>query len=287
MEPYIFQAMMGALLFGIGAMLFKWNAHVAGDDNYFFMGLYSAGALCFFIDAFDQLGNFWRADYIISAALIAMGAAGGNYFFSQGLRHGPAGLTSAFAKANIVFVILMSSLYYGEALSFTEILGILIILSAMAIVNLKIGNSSRPTSKIWFILMLGSMTLLAFRNGGLKVVNEIGINSMLVMALAYLFCTILFTGIIIKNNDRTWTSKYSRMKVIMIGWVTGLSSYLGLVFYIMALKTGPGSIVVTIFSLDMILVLLLSYLLFKERLNKNQFIGFMLSAAGFILISLK
>lgn len=286
MEPYIFQAMMGALLFGIGAMFFKWNAHARGDDNYFFAALYGAGAICFLIDGFDQLATFSANEYVISAAFIGLGAAGGNYFFSQGLRHGPAGLTSAFAKANIVIVILMSAFYYGEYLSFLEILGILTILLAMFIVNLKIGNSRRSTSKIWFILMLSCMTLLAFRNGGLKVVNEMELASMLVMALAYFFCTIFFCGAIFKNRTKLWTAKYSRVKITIVGAITGVTSYAGLYFYITALETGPASIVVTIFSLDMIFVLLMSYILFKERLNKNQTIGFMLSAVGFLLLSL-
>jgi uncharacterized membrane protein len=285
-DLYLLQAMMGALMFGIGAMFFKWNAHNLGDDNYFFAGLYSAGGVCFFIEGFDQLSTFSGIEYYISGALIALGAAGGNYFFSQGLRHGPAGLTSAFAKANIIIVILMSALYYGEALNLLETLGILSILVAMLVVNLKFGTSVRPTSKLWFMLMLCSMTLLAFRNGGLKVVNEIGLNSALVMALAYFICTVIFGLGILKNRNKTWTARNSKSKVIIIGWITGISSYVGLYFYITALKTGPASIVVTIFSLDMIFVLLMSYLIFKERLNKNQMIGFTLSAMGFILLSM-
>ena len=97
MEPYIFQALMGALLFGIGAMFFKWNVQINGDDNIFFAVLYGTGAICFFIGGFGDFTELTAAHYI-SGALIGLGAAGGNYFFSKGLRHGPAGLTSAFCQ---------------------------------------------------------------------------------------------------------------------------------------------------------------------------------------------
>ncbi len=147
MELYIIEAMVGALLFGIGAMFFKWNAHNRGDDNYFFAVLYAVGAICFFIDGYDDLSNFSGISYYISGALIGLGAAGGNYFFSQGLRHGPAGLTSAFAKANIVIVILISSFYYGETLVLNEIVGILCILAAMVVVNVRFGSQSRPPER--------------------------------------------------------------------------------------------------------------------------------------------
>ena len=39
MEFYVVEAMLGALLFGFGGILFKWNAHNRGDDAYFFVSL--------------------------------------------------------------------------------------------------------------------------------------------------------------------------------------------------------------------------------------------------------
>ena len=79
----------------------------------------------------------------------------------------------------------------------------------------------------------------------------------------------------------------SKLKTAVIGILTGIVSYGGLYFYITAIKGGPGSVVITIFSLDMFFILLLSYLLFGERLNRNQIFGFLLSAIGLILIGLK
>jgi len=286
MELYILQAMMGALMFGIGAMMFKWNAHYHGDDNYFFSALYSVGGICFIINGYDGYTPL-SLSYYISGALIGLGSAGGNYFFVQGLRHGPAGLTSAFAKSNIVIVILISALYYGEALAVNEIIGIAAILVAMIVVNLRLGSGGKSTSTVWFILMIASMILIAFRNGGLKIVNEISLTSSLVMALAYFLCTIFFSAGMLKNKNKPWVSNASKLKVLSMGGLTGVASFTGLSYYIKALETGPASVVVTIFSLDMIFVLIMSYILFKERLNRNQMIGFILSAAGFLLISLK
>jgi uncharacterized membrane protein len=287
LELYIFQALMGALMFGIGAVFFKWLAHIHGDDSIFFTALYGSGAVCFFIDGYDAVPQFGGAEYYISGLLIGLGAAGGNYFFSRGLRHGPAGLTSAFAKANIIIVILLSAVYYREPLILTEIIGILFFLLAMLVVNLKIGKAKKAVSSIWFFIMVASMVLLAFRNGGLKIVNEIGIDSMLVMALAYFICTIIFALGIIKNKKNQLSEKAPAKKVALMGLATGIASYVGLFFYITALESGPASVVVTIFSLDMLFLLVISYLFFGERLSLNQKVGFILSAIGFLLLGLK
>ena len=287
MEFYIIEAVLGALMFGLGGILFKWNAHNLADDNYFFVSLYSVGAICFFIDGFDSLSQFGGVEYYILAAIVGLGSAGGNFTFSQGMRHGPAGLTSAFAKANIIIVILLSSVYYGEAIHWMEGVGILFFFAAMMIVNLRMNGQEKTTNSTWFLIMIACIILLAFRNGGLKVVNEVGLSGVLVVAVAYAYCAVAFVFLIFKNKRKSWPGKVSKLKTMALGGTTGLVSYGGLYFYITALKDGPGSVVVTIFSLDMFFILLLSFLFFGERLNRNQKAGFLLSDIGLILIGLK
>jgi len=274
-------------MFGIGGILFKWNAHNLADDNYFFVSLYSVGAACFFIDGFDTLNQLNDAKYFIMAAIVGLGSAGGNFAFSKGLRHGPAGLTSAFAKANIIIVILLSSIYYGEAITWKEGLGILFFFLAMVVVNLKLSKPNKATNRTWFLIMGVCIILLAFRNGGLKVVNELGLSGVLVVAVAYTYCAILSIILILKDRTKPSQVKVTKLKTATIGIVTGIVSYGGLYFYIAAIKGGPGSVVITIFSLDMFFILFLSYLFFGERLNRNQIFGFLLSAIGLILIGLK
>lgn len=287
MDFYIIEAMLGAFMFGIGGMLFKWNAHSQGDDNYFFLGLYTIGAFCFIVDGYDELSEFGSLSYYIMAAIVALGSAGGNYTFSKGMRLGPAGLTSAFAKANIVIVILISSLYYGEAISIMEAMGILFFFMAMIVVNLKVDGSEKATSGAWFLILIACIILLAFRNGGLKVVNEMALSGVLVVAVAYLYCAVYFAGAVFAFRNKSDTMIEVRKKSLYLGASCGLVSYGGLYFYVTALKTGPGGVVVTIFSLDMFFILLMSYLFFGERLNRNQKIGFLLSAIGLMLIGFK
>lgn len=286
MELYIFQALTGGLLFGIGAMVFKWIAHIKGDDNLFFAALYGSGAICFLVAGFDEIAKFGDITYYVSGLIIGLGVAGGNYCFARGLHHGPTGLSSAFAKANIVLVILISAFYYREPLDLAEIIGIFFFLLAMVVVNLKIGGSSKPVSKVWFILMIGSMILLAFRNGGLKIVDELGIVSALVMAFAYTLCALLFSARYIMLPKPARKSEKSSTHIFAVGALTGLVSFAGLYFYIAALAKGPASVVVTLFSLDLMFVLLMSYFLFGERLNFNQKIGFLFSAIGFVLLGI-
>jgi drug/metabolite transporter (DMT)-like permease len=286
-ELYIIQAMIGALMFGFGGILFKWNAHNHGDEAYFFISLYGVGAVCFFLGSLDVLSEFSSAEYLFMALIVALGSAGGNFAFSQGMRYGPAGLTSAFAKANIVIVILISSFYYGESITWMEGVGILFFFAAMLVVNIKLGGHEKSTSGAWFLIMVACIILLAFRNGGLKIANEAGLSGVLIVAVSYAICAIVSCLVLLKNKKKVWTAKVPKWKILTAGALTGTVSYGGLYFYITALKSGPGSVVVTIFSLDMFFILLMSYAFFGERLNRNQKVGFLLSAIGLTLIGLK
>ncbi|MEZ5757621.1 MAG: EamA family transporter [Emcibacteraceae bacterium] len=238
------------------------------------------------MEGYDDFGEAKNIAYHIMAMLVGLGSAGGNFAFSHGLRRGPAGLSAAFAKANIVIVILISALYYGEVLGPLEFFGISSFLAAMVVVNLNLGKNRRPANRTWFLIMLVCMVLIAFRNGGLKVANEMDLSSPVILALAYGYCVLFFMMGIIRKNKNPWSGKVSKAKVMAVGGFTGTVSYAGLYFYVKALESGPGSIVVTIFSLDMFFLLLMSYLFFGERLNFNQKLGFLLSAAGFILIGI-
>lgn len=287
MEIYIFQALLGALFFAASGMLFKWNAHSQGDDVYFLFGLYLVGSICFFINGYDGLSEINQTAFIICALLIGLGSAGGNFLFSKALRLGPASLTTALAKSNILIVIFLSAFYYKERILVSEMLGVFCFLSAMLIINFKRRANRKPADSKWFIILLFCIILLSFRNGGLKVVDEIQLNSALVGWLAYLLCALFFAGLMVVKKKDTMIGRSSNSVALLKGSVTGILSYAGLMAYISALKTGPASIVVTIFSLDMIFVLLMSYFLFGERLTRNQKIGFILSAVGFLLLSVK
>ena len=139
------------------------------------------------------------------AAIVGLGAAGGNFALSQGMRYGPAGLTSAFAKANIIIVILLSSVYYGETITWIEGLGILFFFLAMIVVNLKVNKLNKPTNRTWVLIMMACIILLAFRNGGLKVVNELGLSGVLVAAVAYTYCAMVSIMLILVSFQRILT----------------------------------------------------------------------------------
>lgn len=287
MEIYIFQALLGAVFFAASGMLFKWNAHSQGDDAYFLFGLYLIGSICFFINGYDGLSEINQSAFIICALLIGLGSAGGNYLFSKALRLGPASLTTAFAKSNILIVIFLSAFYYKERILIPEMLGLFCFLSAMFVINFKKRADRKAADSKWFIILLFCIILLSFRNGGLKVVDELQLNSALVGWLSYLLCALFFAGLIAVKKKNMSISQSPNSTALLKGSVTGILSYAGLMAYIAALKNGPASIVVTIFSLDMIFVLLMSYFLFGERLTRNQKIGFILSAIGFLFLSIK
>lgn len=70
---------------------------------------------------------------------------------------------------------------------------------------------------------------------------------------------------------------------IKIGILVGILSTIGYSCYLFALKEGPSSVVYPIISLNCIVVLIGSLIIFKERLKKYQLIGIILTLCGIVL----
>jgi len=70
---------------------------------------------------------------------------------------------------------------------------------------------------------------------------------------------------------------------IKIGVLVGILSTIGYSCYLFALKEGPSGVVYPIISLNCIVVLIGSLIIFKERLKKYQLLGIILTLCGVVL----
>lgn len=295
MDLYIYQALGAALIFALSAMCFKWSAHGDGEENHFLLGMYLTGSSLFFISSFyggsgseagvalDHFSLSAISPMMIMGGLaIGFGSAVGNYLFVKSLKLGPASLTSALAKANMLPIIAMSYFFYGEEIGLAKIIGIVFVAGALISVSMSKKADRHSTHRAWILFVLASIIFFAVRNGGLKVTNEMGFSGEIILWIAYAACAVAFLFLTVLNHKKV---KFDR-RALMIGMTGGCFSFSGLYLYMTALKNGPASVVVTIFSLDMVFILIMVHYLFHERLNRIQKIGFAMSLIGFIFIGL-
>lgn len=324
MTMWFAAAISSAALFGLAGWWMKVSQMQGGSSAYLFLGLYMSGTIGFGVNGLieQSLHALWNDPRVwFAGLLIGTGSALGNALFMKALACGPASLTSPLTNMNIILVVGLGTLVYGEALTAFESFGVALLLAAVLLISIKSASGSQTRIGARWHLYVGlSIVLFAVRNGGLKVTDELGMDGTPVLFAAYLLSFAGFAWIIVRerrgvraiggirssgssgvgvgataagaNTIQGQGSGGSKARInkapigLKWGLVAGLFSYAGLQLYSVALQSGEASIAGPIFAANSIVVALGSILLYGERLNRLQWSAFLLTFAGLILIRL-
>jgi drug/metabolite transporter (DMT)-like permease len=274
-------AVGSAVLFGLAGWWMKVSQMRRGHVSVMLFGLYATGTAGFGIHAAIEGSIHQLSDYRvwIAGIIIGAGSALGNALFMKALDYGPASLTSPLTNMNIVLVIALGTLYYGESLRATESLGILLLLVAVVLISYKKQSQSTAVQSRWYLYVIAAVLFFTFRNGGLKITEELGLSSAPILFIGYALSLIWFAFPVGKTRDRA-----AVRTGLKLGLLAGLFSYGGLQLYAVALATGPANLAAPIFATNSLVVAAGSILIYKERLNRAQWAAFLLTIAGLIII---
>ncbi|WP_166240528.1 EamA family transporter [Paenibacillus turpanensis] len=289
-------ALLSAIVFGFAGLFMKISQAKGGRHDELLLGLYTTGTVGFLINALAE-GNIVFDDWRIWAAglIVGIGSAWGNAVFMKALDYGPASLTSPLTNTNIVLIIAMSMLWYGETLSGSEWLGIACLLTAVVLISLRPGEALTIREKRWFVFILLAILLFTFRNGGLKVTQELNMPNTTILFIAYFFSLVWFAGKIMTRSYGSNSSAESassdsnlRRDAGKIGFLWGLAagvcSYAGMQLYSVALVDGQANIVAPIFATNSLVLVFGAILLYRERLTLKQTAALSLLVLGLVLV---
>lgn len=295
-------ALGSALVFGLAGLLMKVSQMRGGARSSLLLGLYAAGTCGFFAQALIA-GTWDPLDWRIWAwgAVVGLGSAWGNLLFMKALDYGPASLTSPLTNANIVFVVGMGAVWFGEPVRAIALAGVAALLAAVVLLSLKTEGSYSISNKRWYPLVAGAMLLFVFRNGGLKVTDSLGLDSSSVLWAGYLLSWLWFGSASRLERARErrdagatgMRNTESRVAGVghsprAVGWFWGLAagvcSYGGLQLYAAALAQGPSHLVAPIFATNSLVVAFGSLLLYREKLTRLQAVALLLLLVGLLLV---
>jgi drug/metabolite transporter (DMT)-like permease len=109
-------------------------------------------------------------------------------------------------------------------------------------------------------------------------------NKMAFIAISYIASSIFALGL--RRRLQTEEANESPKEAILIGLVMGLINLAGYYAYLKALSTGPLSIITAITGMHFIIAIILSALIYKEKLTPSRVLGISLTIASIILLRL-
>jgi len=260
---WFYEALLSAIVFSVAGLFFKASHKNKLIPSAFFFYMYSSGALALGIYLFFTSQFQVSIAIIVSGILIGSGLALGNSLFIKALDKGAISLTSPIINLNIAFLILASVVIYDEYLSASQYLFIGLLVLSVIILPVDTHEKLRVKERSWFLLVILASIFLAVRNGGLKITSEMGLNNNAILFYSYAIPAISFFFLKPKSFAL-------EKKAALFGGVAGILSISGMVLYALALSSGPGSIVIPIFSTYNVFIVLGGYIIFGERLSHIQ-----------------
>ena len=188
-------------------------------------------------------------------------------------------------RLNVLLVVFFSVLFLGEQLTFRQWAGVAVSLAAMAVLARQQAPSSERVASgggggLWLVLLAmfsGALSSISCKFAALEV------SKTAFIAVSYMFSTV-FSLI---QNTRLFPRRKpagSREKAVAVGIFMGVLNLAGFYAYLQALSLGPLSLVASINGLHFVVAVILSCLLYKERLQPLVLAGLVLTILAIVLL---
>lgn len=211
----------------------------------------------------------------------ATGASWLCYF--RALKIGDVNKVAPIDKSSTILTMLLAFIFLREEITYLKTFCIVLIGLGTFLMIEKHGNSENKTEKsdwlIWALLsaVFASLTSILGKIGISDVNSTLGtaIRTFVVLIMAWIVVLVTKSG-----NGAENITKKDFVFLILSGITTGLSW----LCYYKALQDGPASVVVPIDKLSILVTVIFSYVVLKEKLTKKSFTGLILLICGTLLL---
>lgn len=187
-------------------------------------------------------------------------------------------------KSSIVLTIILASLFLNEGVSLIKLLSIILIgLGTLLMIDKK-DNTNTSNNKEWLIYALlsalfASLTSIFGKVGITNIDSYYGsaIRTMVVLIMSWVM--VLISG----KSSKLKVDKKEIIFIVLSGIATGVSW----LAYYKALQVGPLSIIAPIDKLSILVTIIFSYFVFKEKLSFKALVGLLLIIIGTLLLALR
>lgn len=234
--------------------------------------------MVFLVGSQGQIGQISRKTlFFLILSGLSTGASWLCYF--RALQLSDVNKVAPIDKSSTVLTIILAFLLFGEPISVPKIIGILGIgIGTLLMIVKKETDKNQVQNRSWLLFavlsaVFASLTSIFGKIGVENVESNLGtaIRTVVVLVMAWLM--VFVTG---KQHEIQNISKNSWLFLFLSGITTGLSW----LCYYRALQDGPASVVVPIDKLSIVITIVFSYILLKERLSRKAVFGLLLILAG-------
>ena len=208
---------------------------------------------------------------------LSTGASWLCYF--KALQLGDVNKVAPIDKSSTVLTILLAFIFLGEPVSIPQALGVVGIgVGTLLMIAKKEVEDGKPHSKAWLVYaflsaVFASLTSIFGKIGVENVESNLGTAIRTIVVLVMAWVMVFVTG---EQKGIRSIGKKSWVFLFLSGITTGASW----LCYYRALQDGPASVVVPIDKLSILVTIVFSWIVLKEKLTPKAAVGLVLILAG-------
>lgn len=221
--------------------------------------------------------------------LILSGAATGASWlcYFRALQIGDVNKVVPIDKSSTIFTIILAFIFFKEEISALKLVCVILIAIGTYMMITKKETSEEEQNKAkgshsWLFYAVLSAVFASLTSILGKVGIE-GINSNLGTAIRTIVVLIM-AWIVVFVTEKQHTVKQIEKKELGFICLSGLATGGSWLCYYKALQDGLASVVVPIDKLSIVVTIVFSYIVFKEKLTMKSFVGLVLIIAGTLLM---
>ena len=213
----------------------------------------------------------------LALAGIATGASWLCYF--KAISTGDINKVVPLDKSSTVLTAIIAMIFLGESVTVPKVTGLIVItVGTYLMIGKKDGEPETKKGAGWFVFgalsaVFAALTSVLAKVGIKNVESNLAtaIRTAVVLVMAWL--TVFATG---KTGKIKETPKNELIFIVISGILTGASW----ICYYKALQLGEVSVVAPIDKLSIVVTVVFSYIVFKEKLTLKSFMGFLMTIVG-------
>lgn len=204
-------------------------------------------------------------------------------FYFKALSMGDINKVVPIDKSSTILTVLLAIICFGETSNLIIKLGATVILALGIFLMVEKKQSERKSESRAYIIYAVLSAVFAALTSILAKVGISGVESNLGTAIRTGVVLILAWVIVFARGKQKQIKSIEKKELLFIG-LSGMATGASWLCYYYAIRVGIVSVVVPIDKMSILITVIFSYFVFKEKLSKKAFIGLILMLTATLLM---
>lgn len=273
-------AMSAAVCFGLRGILYHWTSRQGINRNLMLFGVFFTGMIVCLLAGLIT-NQSWTFEALIGT-FMGMFSFATNAAMYRGFAVGKASLIAVLTSLTSLVVVIIAYLAWGETLSAWQFFAFGVILAGVLLIRYSNDLSFKQLQGAQW----GALAMLFFGFNDITGKQSTLLGAELFPTLFFMFATgtLLFAVFWMFDKQKSEEAPWPKHKIFFWGMAVGTTNVGRMIMIVLAFRQGVTGLVSAIVALNVLIILLYTRIVLKEKLSRLEWTGAVLSLVGIVVL---